>query len=142
MQPGIYILVLSGKAETLSVGSLGEIMFQAGFYCYVGSALGPGGLARVSRHIRLANNRGTRPRWHIDHLLIHPGFRLVQVYCAETRERLECSLARGLILPVIPGFGSSDCTCPGHLFFSLPDPGRKIADAFRGIGLTPVTHIL
>jgi len=37
--------------------------------------------------------------------------------------RQECSLARKVaaILPrIIPGFGSSDCGCEGHLFYAGP----------------------
>lgn len=142
MQPGIYVLVIAGEAVSLNVGSLGEILFPAGYYCYIGSALGPGGLARVSRHIRLAKARDRRPRWHIDYLLIHPEFRLVQVYCVETRKRLECCLAGELALPAVSGFGSSDCTCPGHLFYSPAEPGRQVLEAFGMIGLHPDTLIL
>ena len=142
MEPGIYILLLHAEPAELPVGSLGKISFRAGYYCYVGSALGPGGLARVSRHIRLAKNQDRRPRWHIDYLLIHSGFRLVEVYCAITRERLECSLAAAIGLQVIPGFGSSDCICAGHLFFSPEDPGEQIYNAYRSISHIPIRRTI
>lgn len=140
MDPGIYVLVLSGGEKAVTVGSLGTITFPAGWYCYVGSALGPGGLARVVRHIRVAESGVFRPHWHIDHLLKNPAFRLVQVWCAKTEKRLECHLAREIQLQVITGFGSSDCTCPGHLFYSPSEPGETVKTAFARIALVPQTY--
>ena len=142
MEPGIYILLLTGEAASVRIGSLGTISFEEGFHCYVGSALGPGGLTRVARHIRVASSGGKRPRWHIDYLLMNPGYRLTRVYCAITGERLECSLAHNIPLPVIPGFGSSDCQCKGHLFYSHEDPESVIRAGFETIGLQPVIRIL
>ena len=141
MEPGIYILLLRGEGM-VRVGSLGAITFTSGYYGYVGSALGPGGLARVSRHMRVAAGGGRRPRWHIDYLLMCPEFRLVRVYCASTGERLECPLAQTIVLPSIPGFGSSDCSCNGHLFFSPDDPGNVILAAFESVRLQPVVRCL
>lgn len=141
-QPGIYILLLSGEAPSLKIGSLGMVTFASGFYCYVGSALGSGGLERVTRHIRVAAHGDKRPRWHIDYLLISPAFRLNRVYCAPTSERLECPLARALPLAIIPGFGSSDCRCAGHLFFSPDDPHSAILTGFEAVALQPVIRIL
>lgn len=137
MKPGIYVLLLFGDG-VVRVGSLGTISFQSGFYSYVGSALGPGGLSRVSRHIRVARDRDRKPRWHIDYLLLSPYFRLVQVFCAVTTERLECHLAQAMELPSILGFGSSDCICKGHLFFSPDNPGMEIIAAFDALGLHPM----
>jgi len=141
MEPGIYILLLRGEG-VVRIGSLGTLTFTSGYYGYVGSALGPGGLARVSRHMRVAAGGGRRPRWHIDYLLICPEFRLVRAYCASTGERLECPLAQVLALPSIPGFGSSDCSCNGHLFFSPDDPDNVILAAFELVGLHPVVRCL
>ena len=141
MEPGIYILLLCGEG-TVRVGSLGIITFSSGYYGYVGSALGPGGLARVSRHIRVATGGGIRPRWHIDYLLMSSEFRLMRVYCALSGERLECPLAQAIALPYIPNFGSSDCRCNGHLFFSPNDPGSEFLAAFESVGLHPqVRHL-
>jgi Uri superfamily endonuclease len=137
MEPGIYILLLYGEGR-IRIGSLGIITFTPGFYGYVGSALGPGGLARVLRHIRTASSVGKKPRWHIDYLLMDPGFRLFRVYCAMTSEKLECPLAQALHLPTIHGFGSSDCCCEGHLFFSSDDPDVAFTASFQVLGLHPV----
>lgn len=137
MKPGIYVLLLFGEGA-VRIGSLGTIPFSSGFYSYVGSALGPGGLARVSRHMMVALARDRKPRWHIDYLLMNPGFRLVQVFCAATLERLECPLAQAINLPPIQRFGSSDCSCKGHLFFSPDNPEKVIIAAFDAIGLHPM----
>ena len=66
---GTYALVLHLECtEEITVGKLGMFTFPAGYYLYVGSALGPGGLeARLARHRR----RGKKLRWHIDYLLEH-----------------------------------------------------------------------
>ena len=52
--PGTYVLLMRlSKRLDISVGTLGVLSAQAGYYVYVGSALGPGGLAaRVGRHCR------------------------------------------------------------------------------------------
>ena len=122
---GTYALVLHlGRQEEITIGKLGTFVFPAGYYLYLGSALGPGGLeARLARHRR----RGKRPRWHIDYLREHA--RLVEVWSVASGERLECLWARaarklpGARIPV-PGFGSSDCRCPSHLvhFATKPSP--------------------
>ena len=64
--PGSYALVFrNAKTHTVSVGALGDVRINPGFYVYVGSAFGPGGLySRVSRHVRVAKKH----HWHIDYL--------------------------------------------------------------------------
>jgi Uri superfamily endonuclease len=53
-EPGTYALLLKlDKQERITIGKLGTFDFPAGYYLYVGSALGPGGLrARLARHRR------------------------------------------------------------------------------------------
>jgi Uri superfamily endonuclease len=104
-------------SEEITVGKLGTFTFPAGYYLYVGSALGPGGLeARLARHRR----RDKKLRWHIDYLLEHA--QLAEVWSAASTDKLEClwaQSARGLLgseIPV-PGFGSSDCRCLSHLIY-------------------------
>jgi Uri superfamily endonuclease len=136
MGKGIYCLVLSGGGCPIRIGAIGELFFPQGYHVYTGSALGPGGLqARVGRHIRTAKSPGSKTHWHIDHLLHHPSFRLVAVYCAETEERLECRLARGIGGAGMIGFGCSDCGCASHLFFFPDYPGPEISRALRDAGL-------
>lgn len=88
------------------------IEFDKGFYAYVGSAMG-GLRGRINRHLR----RKKCVRWHIDYLL-EKG-RVQEVIYAPTDERLECRFAERLecVFRSTPGFGSSDCRCPSHLFF-------------------------
>lgn len=128
---GTYALALRlAQGQWINVGRLGRFLFPSGFYLYVGSALGPGGLAaRLGRHLR----REKRLHWHVDYLRVWAN--LPGAYYVESRERRECSWARllldlpGASLPA-PGFGASDCRCPAHLvhLLHLPDkplPGAK-----------------
>ncbi len=112
---GTYALILLLKhKKEITVGKLGTFAFPAGYYLYVGSALGPGGLkARLARH-----RRHKKLRWHIDYLLEHA--ELIEVWSTVSPDRLECLWAQaaqelpGSKIPV-PGFGSSDCRCSSHL---------------------------
>ncbi len=123
---GTYALVLQLERQAeIAIGKLGTFTFPTGYYLYLGSALGPGGLeARLSRHRR----RDKKLRWHIDYLLEYA--QLVEVWSAASTARLEClwaQAARGLPggeIPV-PGFGSSDCRCPSHLIRLLRKPSYE-----------------
>jgi Uri superfamily endonuclease len=122
-QSGTYVLVLHcSAAQRIVVGRLGEMDVQPGWYVYVGSALGPGGLAaRVGRH--LATDRPLR--WHIDYLRRVAD--VVEVWYAPGDERRECDWAQGVaklpgVSAPLPRFGASDCHCPAHLFRSAGAP--------------------
>jgi len=115
-KPGTYILLFYlQKNETVQIGKLGKFIFTSGYYCYVGSAFGPGGLkARVTRHIKLDKLN----RWHIDY--IRSKMVLLEVWYTVQPTKLECALSGQLAfmncnLPV-NGFGASDCKCKSHLF--------------------------
>ncbi len=111
---GVYVLVIQlDRPAEVEVGKLGMLRFAPGTYAYVGSAM-RGIEARVRRHLR----KEKRLRWHIDYLLASPAARVAEVYVRETPERLECEVADALAAEcqVVPGFGSSDCRCKGHLF--------------------------
>lgn len=119
MEKGIYTLVLRLAADQdLVVGSLGSVHFEAGYYAYTGSARGPGGLARVKRHLRVMEGKCSVQRWHIDRLL--PYSTLVKVVATKTEEDLECPIALkiGERLSFVARFGCTDCRCPSHLHFS------------------------
>jgi len=117
-RPGTYVLVLSSRStDLIQIGRLGALQLQSGFYVYVGSALGPGGVrARLARHLRPS----CRPHWHIDYLRAHTNVEEIW-YCLSTR-RLEhfwaehIRLTEGASVPLL-GFGSTDCGCASHLFF-------------------------
>ncbi|MES9991044.1 MAG: GIY-YIG nuclease family protein [Candidatus Thiodiazotropha sp.] len=114
--PGTYVLVLlTDKKATVQIGRWGTLTIQPGYYLYVGSAFGPGGLrARVTRHCRESKSK----HWHIDYLR---ELAIVEsVWYSQRRTRLEHRWAKALAkwsnVKPIPGFGCSDCSCDSHLF--------------------------
>lgn len=124
---GTYVLALwLDRTSRITVGRLGEYTFPAGWLLYVGSALGPGGLAaRLGRHQRRFAS-GKRPHWHVDYVreqAVWGG-----AWARRSGQRLECDWAAALSQRpgariVVPGLGASDCRCPGHLVHlpALPD---------------------
>jgi Uri superfamily endonuclease len=130
---GIYFIIASLNKDTnLKVKSGRAFVLAAGFYGYIGSALG-GLEQRVSRHLRATK----KYHWHIDYLLNYA--RVEEVICAETKKKKECSIARALArsLRSVPGFGCSDCNCPSHLFFSDDKANLKnrVISIFKQLGL-------
>ena len=114
--PGTYALIMtSTDSRRLSIGRLGCLALRTGWYVYVGSAFGPGGLrARLAHHRKVA----ARPHWHVDYLRLHVP--LTGVWYTHDPARREHQWAgvlhqlTGADLP-LPGFGSSDCGCSSHL---------------------------
>lgn len=122
--PGTYVLLLwLGKSKPIVVGKLGSIDFASGYYAYVGSAMGPGGLAaRVRHHLRT----NKKAHWHMDYL--RPAVRIDGLFIATGRRIREHAWALRLAAaPVsgrsIDGFGCTDCRCGSHLY-QLPGPAR------------------
>ena len=112
---GTYTLVIElGRAITIEVGALGEYRFPAGWYAYTGSALGPGGFARVDRHYELADGERSTRHWHIDYLLGGDAAS-IQGDVRTVEADVECAVATSLPPSPIDGFGASDCDCPTHL---------------------------
>jgi Uri superfamily endonuclease len=142
MDKGIYCLVFKNPDCKVRIGALGEITFQPGWHCYIGSALGSGGLKRLERHISLAEQRDKLPKWHVDYLLSSPLFSLVYAVYGVTSERLECGLAHELGGDEVPKFGCSDCTCTSHLFYRQCEPEEELISAFRQLQLTPTTKTI
>ncbi|MFX1322152.1 MAG: DUF123 domain-containing protein [Promethearchaeota archaeon] len=117
---GTYILVIIlYKKSRIRIGSLGYILFNKGFYFYVGSAMGRNLLLnRVKRHI-LSNNK--KMHWHIDYLLANSNSIINRLYLIPSTKRWECTIANELLDITdgyIKNFGSSDCNCISHLFYS------------------------
>ncbi len=142
MHKGIYCLVLRNVFCTVEVGALGPVHFARGWHVYTGSAQGPGGLSRVSRHIRVKREGIRSPRWHIDYLLMNPGFELISVACAPTQDHEnECRIAGLLTVKPITDFGCSDCSCRSHLGYFKTNPEKAIKSAFfrTGISVTITT---
>ena len=133
--PGTYALLLRfSKRLEIVVGRLGVLAVQPGFYVYVGSALGPGGLAaRIGRHCRRAKTL----RWHVDY--VRAEAQVKEVWYATGKRRRECQWASALAkMPwasvPMAGFGASDCGCPSHLcFFTLPP---SLADFQQELGVS------
>lgn len=122
---GTYVLLLHNEADrTVQVGRWREISFDKGYYLYVGSAFGPGGVrARVGRHMREAKSL----RWHIDYL--RDATDAIAVWVQYGKQRMEHVWASKLLqsdtLAAVDGFGCSDCKCLSHLFYSSPKPSDK-----------------
>lgn len=133
-EPGTYALLLRSDADQpVDVGRRGSLDVRPGWYVYVGSALGPGGLAaRVGRHLR----REKTCRWHIDYLraVTEPE----AVWYATGTSRMECRWAAVLARlkkATVPleGLGASDCECRSHLVWFRTKPSvtqvrKKLAD--------------
>jgi Uri superfamily endonuclease len=128
---GTYALLLHLSApQNVAVGALGALSFPSGWYVYLGSARGPGGLpARLARHRRRGDKRH---HWHIDYL--RAVTTLVEVWTSTCETQHECDWATAAAAMssasiIAPRFGASDCQCASHFFhFSLrPEPGEFVA---------------
>jgi len=120
---GSYILVLENSMDRIiEVGGLGFIVFQKGYYVYVGSALN-------SLKARLRRHRRTRKKrfWHIDYLT-PDHFKLVKAYAIHRTDRIEHLMAdrvSSIARAAVAGFGSSDSSASSHLFYFQTPPFRS-----------------
>ena len=127
---GTYCVQLHCKQGVgISIGKLGSFRFEAGYYLYVGSAFGPGGVhARLRHHC----NVSLRPHWHLDYL--RPYAEVINTwYVAEQRHEhrwAEILEQTGALNIPVRGFGSSDCDCESHLFVSNKAMTRKILQKY------------
>jgi Uri superfamily endonuclease len=136
---GTYVLILRLSARrVIQVGKLGANDFPTGYYLYVGSAFGPGGLAaRLGRHLK--PDQETKPvHWHIDYL--RRWAPIVAIWFGEQQVRREHDWAT--LIGQLPGsdcpaprFGASDCRCRSHLFHfaQLPAVERFSASLSRAL---------
>ncbi|MES9874688.1 MAG: GIY-YIG nuclease family protein [Candidatus Sedimenticola sp. 6PFRAG7] len=137
-RPGTYVLLFHLERQAvIEAGSMGSLGLEAGWYAYVGSAFGPGGVAARCRHHR---NISLRPHWHIDYLRVVAELREIWFsHDPQHREHQWAELlsgSRGSSQP-FPGFGSSDCQCVSHLFRFAPCPSfegfrRRLRRALPG----------
>lgn len=143
---GTYLLILQLEYELpdLNIGKLGHYRFDPGYYLYVGSALGSGGLeARLRHHLRRDK---PRYHWHIDYLRPHTS--LIETWSVATPLRLEClwcatlRATPGLSSP-IPRFGASDRGCLGHLFYSprRPAPPLLVRSLFSALPASDIREL-
>ena len=119
---GTYGLVLSSLSRaTAAIGRRQQFQIEPGYYIYVGSARGPGGLrARLTRHCRAHKPN----HWHIDYLA--PYTNPVSVWYRVGPDHVEHQWAATIAamdgMTGLPGFGCSDCRCDSHLFHSANHP--------------------
>ena len=115
---GTYAVVLESPERTeVQVGRWRTLQIQPGYYIYIGSAFGPGGLrARLSRHFREQKNN----HWHIDYL--REAACPIGAWVCHDPEQFEHLWATQLGtlegFVAINGFGCTDCACQSHLFFT------------------------
>lgn len=122
-EKGTYILILRADERfPVEVGKLGELVVKPGYYLYVGSAFGSGGLrSRINHHRKIAS----RPHWHIDYL--RSVVNLEKVLFNDSGDRLEQEWVKQLekmpeaVIP-LPGFGASDSHAISHLFYFKTPP--------------------
>ena len=122
-EKGTYILFLQADKDTkIDVGYLDVVSFKKGYYIYIGSALGPGGLeSRLVRHLA----KKKKAHWHIDYLTVNPNFESISYMEIFSLEKIECTIndilqeevLSGKQFSIIPNFGSSDCGCKSHLIY-------------------------
>ncbi len=120
---GVYILIYHlPYRKSLIIGQMGLKDFRSGYYLYIGSA---------ERNLQQRINRHLRERkkffWHIDYFSLHA--KLHNAIPIRTSTPLECDLAqavREISYWEIPGFGSSDCYCPSHLFGMPKNPLQNV----------------
>ncbi len=112
------------KTGKTTIGKLGQIELKPGFYIYVGSARGPGGIkARVTRHRR----QKKKLHWHIDYLRRHTALIETWILAGDTnREHDWAKVLSSQYKIAHVRFGSSDCRCATHLFYSgvRPSPNH------------------
>ena len=127
-EKGTYILIAyAAQMVRMKIGRLGEFDIIPGYYAYVGSAFGSGGIeSRIRHHLESV----AAPHWHIDYLLSHA--QPVEVWYALSDRKLEHDWAELLtIVPQfripIPRFGSSDYrrSRVSHLFYSKKRPSFR-----------------
>ena len=123
LKKGTYVLVFNLESDCrLTVGKLGRFAFPAGWYAYVGSAFGPGGLAaRLGHHLHIARH----PHWHMDYLRSHG--RIAEIWYGHGPafdEHRWTEVLRWMAgtRAVTPGFGSSDCRAKPIWFTLRPSP--------------------
>ena len=127
MKKGVYLLHIQlHDAMTIHFGTNHSYFFHAGSYFYIGSALN--GLdARLHRHL----SQQKKFHWHIDYLLKHG--QIKQIFYKITSEKEECLIAKKIAekLSSIPNFGSSDCRCSSHLFYTKDEDISAELDTLR-----------
>jgi sugar fermentation stimulation protein A len=110
---GSYLLIIYiNENKVISIGHLGYIHFEVGYYIYVGSAM-----INLNQRINRHKRKNKKLFWHIDYLLKEA--KLLHALPIRSEIDLECTIARDIINisdRQVIGFGFSDCNCDSHLF--------------------------
>ena len=115
---GTYLLFIKIiKSVEITIKGKSSLL-NAGYYIYIGSAFGAGGLSsRLHRHLRKIKKK----HWHIDQITSST---FSEIICIGVllKQRVECELSKiiGDIEKTVPitGFGNSDCEkkCISHFY--------------------------
>ncbi len=113
---GTYLLFLH-ISENITIDIREEeIELERGFYIYVGSAFGAGGLtSRLHRHIR----KQKKKHWHIDQVTMSKASDILGI-AVSINQKKECEIYQTINklneFSPIQGFGNSDCKnkCESH----------------------------
>jgi Uri superfamily endonuclease len=114
---GSYIIVFKlNVAQEMQIGKLGNYFFESGYYLYAGSGL-KNLKQRVARHL----SKDKALKWHIDYLSVKCGVVWYKLFT--DGKNYECVISSKLnndnrFVSPVKGFGSSDCKCYSHLFFT------------------------
>ncbi|MCX7655380.1 MAG: DNA/RNA nuclease SfsA [Treponemataceae bacterium] len=117
---GSYLVLTElSQQVVVTIGALGSLTLEAGWYVYTGSAQ-KNLSQRITRHLRKVRKK---PHWHIDYLT--PFSSCSKGFAIASYHNLECALAVDLQRiggTPIPHFGCSDCTCTSHLYYFSTNP--------------------
>ncbi|RMG82062.1 MAG: GIY-YIG nuclease family protein [Bacteroidetes bacterium] len=141
---GTYVLVVKVNFnKTLSIGKLGKFTFIVGYYFYIGSSFGPGGLrARLNRHLSQHKNL----HWHIDYLVKYGQIKQVWYNISPVQQEHRWAQVFSIlpsVEPAVKKFGASDCRCLTHLFYTASSNVHHIFESFcRRISKAPVQKVI
>ncbi|MBY9001934.1 MAG: GIY-YIG nuclease family protein [Candidatus Heimdallarchaeota archaeon] len=115
---GTYLLYIQVSEILLITIKERKIPIEEGYYLYVGSAYGSGGLAsRLHRHLR----KKKKNHWHIDKITTSTKTSINGILVL-AEQKVECTLSKILSgienVIAIKEFGNSDCkkNCMSHFF--------------------------
>ncbi len=122
---GVYMVVVKLENDkTIQTGKLEYSEYRSGYYVYAGSAK-----TNLSKRIKRHRNIKKKTfHWHIDYLTANANE--VKTFGIYTDNFSECDIAKALSDiggKGIPNFGSSDCSCPSHLYYFKKDPLQNLA---------------
>lgn len=115
MNTGSYLLIIKlSCSKHIKIGRKAVSEFPSGYYVYTGSAMN-----NLDKRINPHLSSWKKFHWNIDWLLSHSD--IIGIKRIESDKKLECDISRvihGLSQnTVMPGFGSSDCSCKTHLHY-------------------------